>query len=175
MPKKRLSRALAVGSTLVLLIALFSVDYTVKRGDTLGKIAKEHGVSVADLVESNNISNPNLIHIGQVLVIPGEEGEPDVVHVVRRGDTLGKIAAKYGSTVSALSDANGISNPNLITIGQNIVISGSTRSGGSGRTSGGSRSPSVASSMLLVCRLYGGSPVDPKDPTVTSSPAAFKP
>ncbi len=156
MPKNRLSRALAVGSTLVLLIALFSVDYTVKSGDTLGEIAKEHGVSVADLVESNNISNPNLIHIGQVLVIPGKEGEPDVVHVVRRGDTLGRIAAKYGSTVSALSDANGISNPDLITIGQNIVISGSTGSGGSDTTGGGSTAmssdPNVRSGRYAIVR-----------------------
>ena len=145
MPKNRLSRALVVGSTLVLLVALFSVDYTVKSGDTLGKIAKEHGVSVTDLVESNNISNPNLIHIGQVLVIPGEEGEPAVVHVVRRGDTLGKIAVQYGSTVSALASANGINNPNLISVGQNIVISGAPGSGGSGSGSSASGSTSTAS------------------------------
>jgi LysM repeat protein len=135
MPKNRLSRALVVGSTLVLLVALFSVDYTVKSGDTLGKIAKEHDVSVTDLVESNNISNPDLIRIGQVLVIPGTESEPAVVHIVRRGDTLGKIASQYGSTVSALANANGITNPNLISIGQNIVIAETSGSGSDGGSS----------------------------------------
>jgi len=136
MPKYRLTRALVVGVTLVLMVTLFSVDYTVKGGDTLGKIAKEHGVSVSDLVASNNISNPNLIRVGQVLVIPGEEGEPGVVHVVKRGETLGKIAAKYGSTVSTLVDANGISNPNLISVGQSIVISGSTEFDANSTSSG---------------------------------------
>ena len=159
MPKNRLSRALVVGSTLVLLVALFSVDYTVKSGDTLGKIAKEHDVSVSDLVKSNNISNPNLIRIGQVLVIPGETGEPDVIHVVRRGDTLGKIAVQYGSSVSALSTANGISNPNLITVGQNIVISGASGSGSGGDNSSSDNStpsptvdPNVRSGRYAVVR-----------------------
>lgn len=157
MPKNRLTRALVVGSALVLLVALFSVDYTVKSGDTLGKIAKKHGVSVSDLVDSNNISNPNLIHIGQVLVIPGDEDTPDVVHVVRRGDTLGKIAVKYGSTVSALSSANGINNPNLISIGQNIIISGSSGSGGGSGSSGSGSTPSssdpnVRSSRYAIVR-----------------------
>lgn len=144
MPENLRSRALVVGLSLALLVAVFSLGYTVERGDTLGKIAREHGVSLSDLIEANNISNPNLIRIGQVLVIPGEEGEPDVVHVVTRGDTLGKIAAQYSTSVSALVDANGISNPNLIRLGQQIVISGSGGSSGgsSGGGSGGGSEPS---------------------------------
>jgi LysM repeat protein len=128
------------------MVGVFSVDYTVERGDTLGKIAQEHGVSVADLVEANDISNPNLIRIGQVLVIPGEEGEPDITHVVVRGDTLGHIAAKYGSTVSVLVQANGIANANLIRPGQNILIPGGGQTG-SGSTSGGSTSASTDQSV----------------------------
>ena len=120
-----------------MLVALFSVHYTVKRGDTLGNIARDNGVSLSDLVEANDISNPNLIHVGQVLVIPGQEGEPEVIHIVARGETLGKIAFKYGSTVSALVERNTIANPNLIRIGQSLVISGSGSTGSSGETSGG--------------------------------------
>lgn len=136
MPKYRRSRAAVVGTAIAVMVALFSVDYTVERGDTLGRIAKEHGVSVADIVELNDISNPNLIRIGQILVIPGEEGEPDVVHVVQRGETLGKIALSYGSSVAALVERNAISNPNLIRIGQKLTISGS----GSASTGSGSGS-----------------------------------
>lgn len=44
--------------------------YTVQRGDTLGTIAARYGVSVNDLVNLNNIKNPNLIEVGQQLVIP---------------------------------------------------------------------------------------------------------
>ena len=137
MSSTRRSRALIAGAILTLLVALFSVHYTVKRGDTLGNIARDNGVSLSDLVEANDISNRNLIHVGQVLVIPGQEGEPEVIHIVARGETLGKIAFKYGSTVSALVERNTIANPNLIRIGQSLVVSGSGSTGSSGGTSGG--------------------------------------
>ncbi len=136
MPFTRSFRALTVGTVLALLVTLFSVDYTVKRGDTLGNIARDNGVSLAALVEANDISNPNLIRIGQILVIPGEEGEPEVIHVVARGETLGRIAYKYGSSVSALAKRNGITNLNLIRIGQNLIISGTASTPSSGETSG---------------------------------------
>jgi len=47
-------------------------EYTVKRGDTLGRIARNMGVSVADLAKANNIKNANLINVGQKLVKPGQ-------------------------------------------------------------------------------------------------------
>lgn len=142
MPKFRRTRALIVGSTIVLLVGIFSLDYTVKPGDSLGRIARENGVSVADLVGANNISNPNLIYPGQKLVIPGS----DEVHVVSFGETLGRIARKYGASVSSIATANELSNPNLIRVGQELIIprgGGGSTSGGSG---GGSSSPSGGSS-----------------------------
>jgi len=137
MSSNRRLRALIAGAVLTLLVALFSVHYTVRRGDTLGRIARDNGVSLSDLVGANDISNPNLIHAGQILVIPGEKGEPEVIHVVARGETLGKIASKYQSTVSALAMRNAIANPNLIRIGQSLVVSGSGSGGDPGGTSGG--------------------------------------
>ena len=125
MPKYRRSRAALVGALLVALLALSSVDYTVERGDTLGRIAKEQGVSLSDLIDANEIANANLIFPGQILVIPGKGAELDVIHVVIRGETLSSIAGRYSSSVSALVERNAISNPNLIRIGQNLVISGS--------------------------------------------------
>lgn len=108
--------------SLALLVGLVSVHYTVERGDTLGKIAREHDVSLTDLVRINNISNPNLIQPGQILVIPGDKTEPEITHVVMRGETLARIASKYGAPIPLLVRANEISNPNLIRIGQNIII-----------------------------------------------------
>lgn len=137
MPESRRLRAVIVGTVLAMLVTLFSVDYTVQRGDTLGRIAKEYEVSVGDLVTANNISNPNLIKVGQVLVIPGtDESEPDIVHVVARGETLGKISVKYGASVAALVEANGIVNANLIRVGQEITVPG----GGGTQPSSGSTS-----------------------------------
>jgi superfamily II DNA helicase RecQ len=46
-------------------------SHEVKRGETLAQIAKQYGVTVADIVEANGISNPNVIPVGKVLVIPG--------------------------------------------------------------------------------------------------------
>ncbi|HEY6635599.1 MAG TPA: LysM peptidoglycan-binding domain-containing M23 family metallopeptidase [Acidimicrobiia bacterium] len=136
MPEFRRSRALVVGSALVLVVAIFSLDYTVESGDTLGRIARDQGVSVSALIEANNISNPNLIYPGQKLKIPGS----DKVHVVVFGETLGRIAIKYGASVSGIASHNAISNPNLIRVGQQIVIPGGGGSG-SGGSSGGSASP----------------------------------
>ena len=45
------------------------IGYTVKRGDTLTKIAAMYGVSIMDLVTWNNIRNPDLIRVGEMLVI----------------------------------------------------------------------------------------------------------
>ena len=135
MPKFRRVRALVVGLTLTLLVVAFSVDYTVEKGDTLGRIARDHGVSLSDLVEANNISNANLIHPGQVLVIPGEEGEPAQIHVVAFGETLNKIAAKYGVSAATIAKINSLANPDLIYPGEELAISGgngTSQSGGSG-------------------------------------------
>jgi LysM repeat protein len=81
-----------VGSALVLAVALFSVDYTVQRGDTLGRIARDNDISLSELIQANNISNPNLIYPGQKLTIPGTEE----VYTVAFGDTLGRIAKSGG-------------------------------------------------------------------------------
>jgi len=63
-------------------------------------------------------------------VVPNAEAAPTTVtsngtYVVRSGDTLNSIAARFGVSPSALARANGISNPNKIYIGQRLVISGS--------------------------------------------------
>jgi LysM repeat protein len=129
---------------LVLFCALTSVDYTVVRGDTLGQIARDNDVSLSDLIEANDISNPNLIFPGQVLVIPGET--QDILHVVVRGDTLAKIAASYGSSVRTIAQANSLPNPNLIRIGQELLVP-ATSGADSGPDEGDSGSSSGPSSL----------------------------
>ncbi|MEX1124499.1 MAG: LysM peptidoglycan-binding domain-containing protein, partial [Acidimicrobiia bacterium] len=127
MPVDRRVRAAAVATALTLLVAVFSVDYTVRLGDTLGAIARDNDVSLSDLVAANNISNPNLIRPGQMLVMPVK----DRIHVVVLGESLYRIAATYGITVGTLTKANPLSNPNLIHPGQSLVIPGTTGAGGS--------------------------------------------
>jgi LysM repeat protein len=105
---------------MVVFCGFTSVDYTVVRGDTLGQIAREHDVSLSELIAANDLANPNLIYPGQVLVIPGET--QDIIHVVVRGDTLSRIAAAYGSSARVIAEANSLPNPNLIRVGQELLV-----------------------------------------------------
>lgn len=97
----------------------------VRKGDTLNKIARDYNTTVEELVALNNIPNPNLIYINQILKIPSEvtgENNNYIEYVVRRGDTLIKLANEYSTTVATLVNLNNISNPNLIYIGQRIKV-----------------------------------------------------
>ena len=117
--------------TIVALVvfALFTAaaTYTLKPGDTLGEVARDHRVSIDALARANNISDPNRVYAGQVLTIPGPGGAPAApprVHVVAAGETLGAIARRFGVSISALASANGIANPNRIASGQRLAVPG---------------------------------------------------
>lgn len=101
------------------LIAGFSSDYEVRRGDTLDAIARAHGTTATELAALNALANPDLIRIGQHLRLPGG---PSGAHTVAPGESLARIAARYGTTVGALAEANGIRNPNRIYVGQMLLI-----------------------------------------------------
>ena len=94
--------------------------YTVVKGDTLRKIAKKYGTTYQKLAAYNSIANPNNISIGQEIRIPNPT--LPLTYTVVKGDSLGKIAKKYGTTTQKLADYNNISNPNRIYVGQKIKI-----------------------------------------------------
>lgn len=110
--------------------------HVVQPGETLSAIAARYGVDMQSLAQANGISNPSLIRSGQRLTIPGGvsgAGTAAVsvaaaapasggVYVVRSGDTLAAIASRYGTSVSAIANANRISNPSQIRVGQRLVI-----------------------------------------------------
>jgi LysM repeat protein len=124
---------------LVTAVVLAAVTYVVQPGDTLFRISRAYGTTVDAIVRANNIPNPNLIYVGQVLVIPdgttpppgptptpGPQPPPPATYVVQPGDTLSAIARRFNTTVAALVQANNIWNPNLIYVGQVLVIPGGT-------------------------------------------------
>ena len=98
--------------------------YTVKSGDTLSGIGAKFGVSYQKIAADNNISNPNLIHPGQVLKIYTDQPQQPVyeTYIVKSGDTLSEIAQQFRTTVNKIASDNGIKNVNLITIGQRLKI-----------------------------------------------------
>ncbi len=122
--ESRLRRARAVGAGLVigLVVAVASASYEVRPGDTLARIAAEHGTTVSALVDANALSNPNFIRVGQVLTIPGTAATPATTHTVVLGDTLASIAARYGSSATQIAGINGLRNPDRIYAGQLLVI-----------------------------------------------------
>lgn len=98
--------------------------YTVQAGDTLSGIAAKLGVSTS-AISGYRSGNPNLIYPGEVLKINGGNTAPKPAgrtYTVVAGDTLGAIAARYGTTYQALAAKNGISNPDLIYPGQVLKI-----------------------------------------------------
>lgn len=144
------TRAYLVGLVVALMVVTGSMDYSVKRGDTLTSIAARYGVSVSAILEANDITNPDLIRVGQQLVIPGESGEPDRVHVVAAGETLGKIASRYETKTSVLAELNNIGNVNLIRVGQTLKIPGSSQS--SSGSAGGEQSTSGVTGFHVVAK-----------------------
>ena len=105
-----------------------SITYTVERGNTLSQIAESYNVTVAHIVELNDIQNPNLIFPGEKLRITESDSQTlnpvlqNNFYTVQRGDTLSGIALRYGVTVRYLANLNGIKNPNLIFPGQILKI-----------------------------------------------------
>lgn len=97
--------------------------YVIQRGDTLGSIARRFGLSLSALIAANNIKDPNKIFVGQVLVIKNGASTPPaaIVYVVKRGDTLSRIAKIYSTTVSRLKLLNNLKT-DTIFIGQRLLV-----------------------------------------------------
>lgn len=99
--------------------------YRVVAGDTLSAIALRFNTTVENLVQLNDIANPNLIYAGQLLVISNGSSDntnDTFSYTIVYGDTLSEIALRYGTTVAKLASINGIANPNLIYAGETIQI-----------------------------------------------------
>ncbi len=117
-----------------------ATEYLVRPGDTLWSISATVGVPVADLARANGLDDPNWVPADRLLSIPpigastatadratGTASAPSLVvnaaaghYTVRRGDSLSDIALTLGVPLGQLAAANGISDPNLIRVGQVI-------------------------------------------------------
>lgn len=95
------------------------VNYTVKSGDSLYKIALQYNTTV-DAIKSQNNLTTNTLQIGQVLQIP-LEGQNATTYTVKSGDSLYSIAKKYNTTIDRLKELNNLTS-NLLNIGQILII-----------------------------------------------------
>ena len=103
--------------------------YTVKKGDSLWKIANKYNTTVEKLKSANNLKT-NTLSVGQKLVIPSISVSPEVsdTYIVQNGDSLWSIANKFNMTVSELKNLNNLTN-NLLSIGQVLKIKDSSNNG----------------------------------------------
>lgn len=126
-------------------------SYTVQANDSPSSIAAQFGVTAEAIMEANGITDPTALVVGQVLIIPGTDGErvedvlgttveptstpestpeptPDVdpgeqtVYIVQEGDIPETIAAQFGITAEELMAANSITDPTSLEIGQELII-----------------------------------------------------
>jgi LysM repeat protein len=184
----RKNRWVAVGTALFIFFAVVTAvsafTYTVEPGDTLYGIAREFNTTVDSILQVNAIPNPNYIVVGQQIEVPGEGADspptdpappppenpappptsPGSTYTVQPGDTLFAIALRFNTTVAALVQANGITNPNYIGVGQQLIIPGGSGgdTGGGGEYSAPGRSCTAADDAERFCPGRSGNRLGPR-------------
>jgi LysM repeat protein len=114
--------------------------HVVQAGESLSGIAATYGTTVDAIVQANNLTDADAISEGQALIIPSSAASIPTaaataasvstpsssvgqrIHVVQAGETLSEIARTYGVTTEAIVQANGLDNPNAISMGLALVI-----------------------------------------------------
>ncbi len=142
--------------------------HRVRQGDTLGKLARQYGVSVRAIQDTNRMGRSTMIRVGRTLVIPTVatrdypgasavaaadviEGEV-VTYRVRRGDTLSRIARRYGTSAKAIASASGISLHSTLSIGQRLKVVPGVRSSAQAARIAQGGSPGSQPSTYVVRR-----------------------
>lgn len=148
-------------------------EHVVRAGETVGSIARRYGVSQSVLLSANpGLGRGNLIRIGQQLRVPGSTAVANAAtnasessaasarsHRVARGETLGEIARRYGTTTARLTQWNGLPASGLIKVGQRLQVSAgpAARATTLASSGGTARSHTVArgESLSAIATRYG--------------------
>src|SRR5947209_4985247 len=141
-------------------------SYTVKRGDTLGVIAKRLGTSVSSLVHGNGLKDADHIVIGQVLKAGDSKASttaPPAVtapttYTVKRGDSLSSIAKRNHTTVTSLLKMNGLKNADHVLIGQTLKLADAPAPAAAKPAKPATPAPPALKPISAVHAIAGGLP-----------------
>ncbi|MFC9654784.1 peptidoglycan endopeptidase LytE [Bacillus subtilis] len=139
-----------------------SSTYKVKSGDSLWKISKKYGMTINELKKLNGLKS-DLLRVGQVLKLKGSTSSSSSssskvsssstsTYKVKSGDSLSKIASKYGTTVSKLKSLNGLKS-DVIYVNQVLKVKGTSTSSSKPASSSSSSSSKSSSTSLNVSKL----------------------
>ncbi len=145
-----------------------AATYTVKAGDSLSKIGSKYGVSYQTLMQQNGLSS-TVIHVGQILKVnkstsksPSTTKQPSTTsskstYTVKAGDSLSKIASRYGTSYQKLMTLNNLSSTTIF-VGQKLTVSGkvSTPAPSTGSSSNSSTTTETASSNSSIYTVKAG-------------------
>lgn len=160
----------------------FTTTYVVTKGDSLSVIAKKFGVRTRDLIDINQIKDPNKIRIGQKILLPGsvDTTKPRKVrtasrapkagpnqYVVKKGDTLSHIAKRHGTTIRTLRDVNKLTS-DMIRVNQVLSLPGGATATAAAPVA--SRPPPTVASRPTEPVEAATAPSEPEE--VTSRPAS---
>jgi membrane-bound lytic murein transglycosylase D len=134
--------------------------HTVRRGDTLHKLASTYRTTVTTICQMNGINSRSVLSVNQKLLIPSGPNAPSwtgsttsgggaaagdyefgrqITYKVRRGDTLNLIASRYGTSCASIAQWNKISEKSLIHPGQRLTIHCGRQVSGGGSSGGSQR------------------------------------
>ncbi|MDF2857737.1 MAG: peptidoglycan endopeptidase [Neobacillus sp.] len=173
--KKTIVRAVSTAAFLSTVYAgtAFASEYTVKKGDTLSKIALDHQTSVSKIKTLNNLKS-DMIYVNQKLKLSEEAAATQPVvtaptptisvslYTVKSGDYLGRIAAEFDLTVKELRNLNGLTS-DLIYPGQKLKVSSAVVT-----------TPPVVTPPVTVTPPPAVTPTKPSVPTTTTSTYTVK-
>jgi LysM repeat protein len=121
-----------VSMTLLLLVSVQTTNaaaactqyHLIQRGENLFRLSLRYGTTVAALQQANGLGVSTRIYAGSQLCVRLDSGSNTggTRYVIQPGDTLGRIARRYGVDLTVLARVNSILNPNLIYAGQTLTI-----------------------------------------------------
>lgn len=172
------------------------VVHVVKSGETLGQIAQIYGISQVDIIQANEMTDPNAVFVGMELLIPGlkveqstEAGSSEAaasdggsaattdsgelaVHVVQPGETLSEIAQQYGVKSDDIARVNNLTNRNQLRVGQSLTIPGVTAAQATAARQI-RHTVQAGETLLSISRKYGVDATDIQSANNLSDPNAI--